>query len=577
MNKLRIGLLTIVLAMTWVLTGCQEEKTPAASGTASAAAASPAAAAGEPVYGGTVTYAYDQPFQGVLEPALFSDNGDNLILNMISEPMFATGDDLKTYPDLATWTESDDHLTFTFKIKEGVKWHNGDELTAEDWKFALETIANKDSDSPRWDNVSMIAGAESYRNKEAADISGIRIIDPHTIAITVTEAAPNILGTLWAYPMPQKYYAGIEPGQLAAAAQVRTSPIGLGPFKVKKVQTGEYVELTRNDDYWKGKPYLDGVVFKTIDGSLATSLLGNGEVDVMTLPNSQYKDAQKLGNVELIEQNSLSYNYIGFKMGKWDAAGEQNVMNNPKFADKRLRQAMAYAIDRVKLIDAFYNGLGTPIAVPMPEVSWAKIPDEQIDMYGYNPDKARQLLDEAGYKDVDGDGFREDASGRKLTIGYDAMSGSEIDEPMAQAMLQFWQDIGLNVKLNGGALKEFDAFYTAVEADDPSVELFSAAWGLGSDPDPTGLWRSNDEWNYPRWVNPESDRLIAEGTSAKAMDEQYRKQIYYDWQKLVNDELPMIFLYTPVDVTAKSKRLQGVHTNAFTNQVDMDKWWVIPS
>lgn len=573
----------LMMVAALLLAGCREEQSaasgtaPAASSAGASASASNPSTADEPVYGGTVTYGYDQPFQGILEPALFSDNGDNLILNMISEPMFATGDDLKTYPDLATWTESDDHLTYTFSIQPGVRWHNGDELTAEDWQYAFEVIAKEDSNSPRWGNVSMIEGAEAYRAGQAATISGIRIVDPHTIVIKVTQAAPNVLSNLWAYPMPKKYYAGIAPGQLADSEQVRAKPIGLGPFKVKKVQTGEYVELERYDDYWKGKSYLDGVVFKTIDGSLATGLLGNGEIDIMLLPSSQYQDAEKLGNIELIKQESLSYNYIGFKLGKWDADKGQNVMNNSKLADKRLRQAMAYAIDRAKLIAAFSNGLAAPLAVPMPNVSWAKIPDDQIDMYSYNPDKAKQLLDEAGYKDVDGDGFREDPSGQPLTLNYDAMSGSETDEPMAQAMLQFWQDIGLNVKLNGGALKEFDAFYTAVESDDPSVELFSAAWGLGSDPDPTGLWRSTDEWNYPRWVNADSDRLIEEGISAKAMDEPYRKQVYYDWQKLVNDELPMIFLYTPIDVTAKSKRLHGVHANAFTNQVDVNKWWVSPS
>ncbi|QGQ94010.1 oligopeptide ABC transporter substrate-binding protein [Paenibacillus psychroresistens] len=583
MKRATVFILAIMLIMALALAGCKDNAQPSAvepsiatsnSAAASSTPLATAKSADEPTFGGTVTYAYDQPFQGILEPALFSENADNLILNFISEPMFTTGDDLKTYPDLATWTESADHLTFTFKIKEGVKWHNGDELTAEDWKFALEIISSPDTTSPRYDSVKMIVGADAYHDKTATSISGIQITDPHTMVITVNAAAPNVLSSLWGYPMPKKYYAGIAIDKFADSDQVRKNPIGLGPFKVKKIQSGEYVEMVRNDDYWKGKPYLDGVIFKTIDGSLATSLLENGEADIMTLPTSQYSDAQKLDNLDLIKQESLSYKYIGFKLGKWDADKSLNIMNLPKFADKKLRQAMSYAIDRQKLIDAFYTGLGTPLAVPMPLVSWAKIPDDQINTYSYNPNKAKELLDEAGYKDTDGDGKREDPAGKKLVMSFDAIGGSETDDPNAQAILQFWGDIGLDVKLNGGALKELNAYYEAVEADDPSVELFSATWGLGSDPDPTGLWKSDDQWNYSRWVNADSDRLIAEGTSVKAFDETYRKQVYYDWQKLVNDEVPMIFLYSPIDVTAKNKRLQGVHVNSFTNQVDVNQWWV---
>lgn len=102
--------------------------------------------------------------------------------------------------------------------------------------------------------------------------------------------------------------------------------------------------------------------------------------------------------------------------------------------------------------------------------------------------------------------------------------------------------MGLDVQLNGGALKELNTFYEAVEADDPSIELFNGVWGLANDPDPSGLWRENDLWNYPRWSSERNEELIRDGTSMKAYDRDYRQQIYYEWQKLVNEEVPMIFL-----------------------------------
>lgn len=574
MKRKLLIVLAMVLALSTFLVACGSSDKEPQQGNNQGGTSNETPDAGEPKEGGTVTYGYTQPFKGLFEPALYEGEDDSLVLNFMADGLTKTGDDLKAYPHLAEWTESEDHKTFTFKFKEGVKWHNGEELTVEDYKFALEVIAHPDYTGPRYSNVEMIVGAEEYHNGTADSISGINVIDPYTIEITVKEAQVNTIDNLWSYPMPKKHYEGVAIADLAESPQVRQNPVGLGPFKVKNIQPGEFVELVRYDEYWQGKPLLDGVTYKIIDASLASGLLENGEIDVLTIPNSQVTEIEKLQNVTLKEADALSYSYIAFDFGHWDAEQEKIVMDNPKFQNKQLRQAMAYALDRQGLLDAFSNGKGTVLNVPMPTVSWAKIPDDQINTYPYDPEKAKQLLDEAGYKDIDGDGFREDPQGNKFTVNFDAMSGSDISEPRAQAILQNWRDVGIDANLNGGALKEFNLFYTTIQNDDPSVETFMGAWGLASDPDPSGLWRSVDVWNFPRWFTEESDRLIAEGIGEKAFDFETRKQIYYDWQKIVNEELPMIFMFAPVDITAVNKRVQGVEVNAFSNQKDVHTWWV---
>lgn len=531
-------------------------------------------AGGDPKAGGTVTYGFPSPFKGLFEPAFYEGEDDFHVLEFITEPLFTVKDDLTTAPGIATWEESPDHKTFTFKIKQGIHWQNGTELTVEDWKFALEVIANPDYTGPRYYSVEMIQGAEAYHNGKAKEISGIQIIDPYTMKITVTAARVNTIDNLWAYPMNKSYFAGVAVKDMPSSDQVRKAPIGIGPFKVKHIQPGEFVELTRFDDYYKGKPLLDGVLYKVFDDKLIASLFEQGRIDIEQAPRDAYESLKKLDNITLMQTPDLSFEYIGFKFGHWDSKTGQIVMDNPKFSDKRLRQAMYYALDRQGIIDAFSYGLGKLSETPISSKSWAKIPEDQINRYPYDPEKAKRLLDEAGYKDTDGDGLREDPKGAKFVIHFDGMVGGTNDEPRTEAILQNWRDVGLDVKLNGGALKEMNTFYTAVEEDDPSVELFNGVWGLSNDPDPTGLWRKNDLWNYPRWSSAENERLIRDGISLKAYDRKYRTQVYYDWQKLINEEVPMIFVAERETITAVNKRLQGVKVSTLSNIIEPYKWWV---
>jgi peptide/nickel transport system substrate-binding protein len=530
--------------------------------------------ADQPVAGGIVTYGYSSPFQGIFEPAFCEGEDDANVLEFTTEAMFTVSDDLSTAPNIASWQESDDHTVFTFSIKPGVRWHNGDELTVEDWKFALETIASPDYTGSRYYSVEMIKGAEAYHLGKAKEITGLKVMDPYTLRITMNAARVNMIDNLWAYPMNKKYFEGVAVKDMADSDQVRVHPIGTGPFMVTNIVPGQTVEMKRFDDYYKGKALLDGVTYKTIDSTETPALLEAGSIDIGAVPRDAYQASSQLDNVEIMVSPGLSYEYIGFKFGHWDEESGQVVMDNPKFQDKRLRQAMYYALDRQGIINKFSYGLGTLIETPIPSSSWAKIADTEIDTYPYSPEKAKTLLDEAGYLDINGDGLREDPEGKPFSIHYDAMSGSKTAEARTAAILQNWRDVGLDVQLNGGSLKELNDFYEAVESDDPAVELFNGVWGLASDPDPSGLWRATDSWNYPRWTSERSEQLIRDGIGLKAYDKEFRTQVYYEWQKLINDEVPMIFFSERSNITAVNKRLQGVTVNAMSNIRDPQKWWI---
>ncbi|KWX79472.1 peptide ABC transporter substrate-binding protein [Paenibacillus riograndensis] len=527
-----------------------------------------------PAAGGTVTYGYSSPFQGLFEPAFYEGEDDYQVLEFITEAMFRVKDDLTTVPGIASWQESDDHTVFTFRIRPGVRWHNGDELTVEDWKFALETIANPEYTGSRYYSVEMISGAEAYHKGKAKEISGIKVIDPYTLRITMNSVRVNALDNLWPYPMNKRVYSGIAVKDMPDSDPVRKHPIGIGPFEVTNIQPGQLVEMKAFEDYYQGKPLLDGVTYKVFDDKDIVNLLDENVIDMATAPRDAYASLKQLDQVNILQSPELSYEYIGFKFGSWDHESQKIVMDNPKFADKRLRQAMYYALDREGIINQYSYGLGSLIETPVPSSSWAKIPDSQINTYPYSPERAKALLNEAGYVDRDGDGFREDPKGAPFVIHYDAMTGSTTAEARTRAILQNWRDVGLDVRLNGGQLKDLNTFYEAVENDDPSVELFNGVWGLASDPDPSGLWREIDLWNYPRFSSKRNEELIREGVGIKSYDKEHRKQVYYEWQKLVNDEVPMIFFAERINITAVNKRLQSVKVNSMSNIIDPQTWWI---
>nr|WP_315363662.1 oligopeptide ABC transporter substrate-binding protein [Cytobacillus firmus] len=559
MKKSALWLLSLLLVMSVFLAACSgggekasTDKEPKDDGKAS----------GEAQEGGTVTFGYTQPFKGVLSYAYYEGEDDVNALKFMHEGIFNTSEELTTVPGLADWEMSEDNTKLTIKFKEGIKWHDGEELTVEDLEYAWYLIADPTYEGARFANVEMIKGAQEYKDGKADKIEGIKIIDDYTIEVTVKSPTVNLIDNIWSYPEPKHYYGDISSKELPDSDQIRKNPIGIGPFKVKNIVPGEMIEFERFDDYWQGKPKLDGIVYKIIDGSLAQGLVQNGEIDVIEAPKDQWETIKALDNVNPQEVDALSYSYIAFDWGHYDTKKGVVVSDNKKFQNKNLRHAMAHAIDRQAFIDGFANGLGKPLNTPFPSASWAKIDESEINAYEFDQEKAKKLLDEAGYVDKDGDGFREDPEGKPFTINFDAMAGAETSEARAQFILQSWQEVGLNAKLNGGSLKDFNLFYDTIEADDPSVETFMGAWGLASDPDPAGIWLSTDKWNMWRWYSEESDALIKKGVTfpedpSKDVKE-HRQEIYNEWQKLVNEELPVIFFEQRVDAWAVNKRVGGV-------------------
>ncbi|TVP84563.1 MAG: oligopeptide ABC transporter substrate-binding protein [Alkalicoccus sp.] len=539
-----------------------------------------AEADGDAPQGGSVTYGYTAPFAGLLDWNWYEGADDSFPLTIFNgEALYDVDheDDFNLAPRLAQdWEWSDDNRTVTFTLEEGVMWHNGEELTAEDFEFSYETIAHPDYDGPRLSNVERIEGFDEYRAGDADSLEGVEVVDDYTLEVTFEEALANNLEELWPYPSPKAHLEDIPVDELEDAPEVRENPVGLGAFEVSNITPGETVEFTAFEDYYQGAPNLDEVTYRIIDGSQAGELLAQGEVDIIELEPTQASPLEDNEDVTIEEIEGLSYSYLGFKLGEWDAEEERVEMNNEKFESKELRHAFAHAIDREGIISEFSEGYGNVINAPESVIRWSYPDEGDLNQYEYDPERAQELLEEAGYEDQTGDGFVEDPDGEEFTVNLAAMdTPPDIAEPRAQYIIQTLQDVGINAQLMDGQLLDFNLFYDLVEEDHEDIDIFLGAWGLATaDPDPSGLWRSNDFWNFPRWDNEESDELIAEGVSEEAIDQDYRQDVYNEWHQLVNEELPLIPLNSPIDIYGVNSDVGGVSIGVRHAAADSHEWYI---
>ena len=502
---------------------------------------------GEPSGEGTLNIGYssDTPFEGTLNWAFYNGAPDADMMAHFDEAVLSMNADFQyTNEGAMQYEVNEDDNTVTFTLNEGVKWHDGEPVTIQDYVSSYEVIGHPDYDGVRGstDGFTLIEGFDEYKTGEADEISGIEIVDEQTAVFTYKELAPSLTaGGFWSYAFPTHHYEGVEVAEMPEAPQTRENPIGIGPYKVDSIVSGESISMSKFEDYWRGEPGLEKVNARVVATSSVSSAMESGEIDyAINFPTDQYPDVAEMEGVEWLSNVEGSYTYIGFKLGSWNA-DEGKVDYKPeemKMGDVELRRAMWHAIDNDTVGERFYNGLrwkASSLITPY-HANW----HEEIEVPGYDPEEANRILDEAGYEDTDGDGLREDPDGEPLEIKFASMSGGDIAEPLANYYIQSWRDVGLNVVLTNGRLIEFNSFYDMVENDDPEIDIYQGAWGVGSDVDPSGLYGPTAPFNYTRYETEEATALLEQGNSEEALDIDRRKEIYNEWAELMAQDIPVI-------------------------------------
>ena len=563
-------LFSATVALTLAACGSKEQSSSTSSNAAKTKYASEVTHDGTPIKGGTLKYAIvsSSPFSGIFADELSADTNDSTIGGLVDESMFEYDENRKlTNTGLASIEFDVENKTATVTLNsKDYKWSDGQPVTIDDYIFAYQAIGNKDYTGVRYDDdYKNVVGMEEYHDGKADSVSGLEKVDDYTVKIHFKEMSPSMQlagGSVCAYIMPKHIFKDIPEAEWEKSEYVRgTKFVGLGQFKIESIVAGESVTLVPNEHYYKGVAKVDKVVMEVVSPDNIVSEMKAGNYDIATMPNSQYDSYKDLTNVTLLSAEESAYEYIGFHLGKYDEETGKNVTDpKAKMADEKLRQAMAYALDIDAAGQNLYNGLqhsSNSIIIPF----FKDIYNKEQEGFTYNPEKAKQLLDEAGYKDVDGDGLRENKDGSKLQINFAARTRDEANESLVQQYLNWWKEIGLDVKLYTGRTIELNSFYDKVQADDPEIDVFAAGWSTGYDPNPSGLFGETAQFNFERYVDAEGTAIMDKISSTESFDSAKNVEFYKEWQKYVHDKAFIFPTLVGESITAVNKRVKYYDVN----------------
>ncbi|MGG1312295.1 ABC transporter substrate-binding protein [Cohnella laeviribosi] len=559
MKKSIASLSALLIAGSLFLSACSSDKggnsanesanTPAASPTASAPADSGVIQASDlSKLPDTAKQRTDTIIVGLTDPSgaftpYFHQSGyDGNVSSLLYTPLVTVDNKGVPIPALAeSWDISPDNLTYTFHLRKDLKFSDGSPLTADDVAFTWTLLHDKAYDGDSQVTALHVKGGEAYKEGKASSIEGIKVIDPLTVSVTLEQPNASALTTLGSDVLSKAYYGkDYKFGQLDYIKKLHEKPVGTGPYKLEKFIPGQEVRFVANEYYYKGKPKTEHFIYKTSEGD-TWQFLETGEIDFASFSATQenIEKLKSLGFVNILPYTPSTYGYL------------QVNLEHEALKDKKVRQAIAYGLDRQSIYVDANQGAGAVANIPSSPISWAYT-EEGINPYKYDPEKAKALLDEAGWK-VGADGIRE-KDGKQLTIHYLGSKKKDTDIFIAVAKENFAE---LGIKFEPEVFADFNALVSKVEGGDYDLASFSTP--LLTDP-ADGLIQFVDG-EIKGYDNPKFKELYDKGLATNDLEE--RKQIYKELFQLANDELPVIFTNYRKTVYAYNGRIQNLDVSPF--------------
>ncbi|PZP40337.1 MAG: peptide-binding protein [Pseudomonas fluorescens] len=481
-----------------------------------------------------------------LVPYLAADSAASAIAGDIYQAMLKYDKDLNLVPDLAeSFKASADGLSITFKLKPNLKFADGSPLTSKDVSATFHALINPDTKTPYADDYLRVAKFETP--------------DPLTVRVTYAEPfAPSLSSWAGLIIMPAKVIAETKSFN---DTSLKDKPLGSGPYQLARWRRGQDVLLTLNPHSHEQAHIAQQYMRILPDQSTQWLELKAGNLDATSLTPLAYT---RLTEADWFKNNYNTYRYLG---SAYTYMGFN--LKDPLFADKRVRQAMSYAVDRQGLINAALFGQGEPLASIFKPGTWAYNTD--LQPYPYNPQKAKELLAAAGWK-VGPSGFLTNVKGEVFQFTLSTNQGNEVRLKTAQILQKFFADVGIKMEIR---VQEWSTFLTNT-IKQRAFQAVLMGWTLPAEPDPYDVWHSTktgpDEFNLVHFQNKDADAAIV--ASRSTFNQAERKKHLDKLQEILSDEQPYLWLYAPYALEAVHKRVVGIAPAPAGISYNFTDWYV---
>lgn len=534
MKKETLRIVALMLGMIMILGACQSGEVAETDDTSKKEGYG-----GVLVIAGTVepdtlnpysTHLSDEPAYTILEGLVAPNSNMELI------PVLAK--EVPTLENGLIIMNDDNTMTVKYNLKEGVKWHDGEPFTSADVKFTYEAVSNP---------TFLAEGKDGTE-----EILSIETPDEKTVIVNYKYPFPDFADKLFTFGvMPKHLLEGVD---LNVQTGWNVALVGTGPFMFKEWKAGEYIEVVKNPNYHvEGEPYLDGLVFKFItDQNTQISQLKTGEVQFVNgLSYNRYDEVKAIPGMNVVTNQLNSWRYIDFNTTK------------PGLDDKAVRQAFAYGLDVATMCETLFEGIPAPWQSPWMQMDPFYV--EPNKKYTYDPEKAKEILDTAGWI-MGADGIRE-KDGVKLQFDFNVIAGRPVDEAVQQVVIDSMKNVGIAITANNGAGSTMTGKWNEGDFD-----LKMAGWITGPSSSRSKFYSTDAippkaGVNHSRWSNVEADRILAE--IDVTVDAEKKKELIQQFQDIFIEEVPELILFNTTAITATVDNLEGFEPSA----TNMTNFW----
>lgn len=488
---------------------------------------------------------------GVFNPLYSETAFDMNVANLVFDGMVESDFNAVPIPGMADFQISDDGLTYSFILKDGVKFSDGTPLTTKDVEFTIYAMCDPNYDGP-YDGASIgIVGFKDYAAGDAGSISGIKVVDEKNIQFTLEKPNGQAIWFFGVGILSKNYYGkDFEIGNLETVKAFNDQPMGSGQYKLAEYNLGESIKLTSHENYWKGKPKIKNIIFSLTPPGQEVERVITGEVDIDFPAVSQdtVASAVDTGFVDIYRYPTNGYSYVGMNL------------KDAKYQDQKVRQALVYGLNRQAVVESVFGPYANVINIPQSRVSWA-YSEEGINQYSFDLEKAAALLAEAGWEKDGTEKLMKD--GKNFKITFSTSEGNPFTDVMIPVMQEDYGKLGIEIAFE---YLDFMALIDKVLAG--QADMWFLAWDLTADPD-DGSYKSDGAQNLFNYANPEVDLLWEQGV--KGIDRDKRKETYRQVYQTLNEDIPCIWLYQRSDMWVVNSRIKDFKVSPYRNWTQ-DMW-----